>query len=240
MLVRSLPTSHLSLCALFRGPRDERRGGENRVNQGVRRLGGVEEIAAKLSAAGSRVQGCASDEGWQRRGREGLGDMGESEADVFRDIMCGMYFLVRLLAPQKPRGAISRRCARREEKISCHARALCLGCRVCDYNTRKLTAKLGNTPKSKVRTYVQPGTTSVPLLPESKTPPSLPPCERGRSSLTAVITSFLVQALLEGLREEDVAELAQPVRLPGGVGSGGLGVEVVPLYRRREIGRAHV
>lgn len=52
-------------------------------------------------------------------------------------------------------------------------------------------------------------------------------------------TAFAVEPLLELLREEDVAELAQAVRLPGLVRPFPLGVEVVPLHRRSEqMGRA--
>lgn len=65
----------------------------------------------------------------------------------------------------------------------------------------------------------------------------VPPCVASASMAPIIIgelASFAVDPLLEGLGEEDVAELAQPVRLPRLVRPGGLGVEVVPLQRRRE------
>ena len=71
-------TAHLGLRTLFRGPRDQCRGGEHGVNQRVHRLGGVEQVPAKFRAASSRVQGCAGDGGWHG-GDESVGRLGGGE-----------------------------------------------------------------------------------------------------------------------------------------------------------------
>ena len=101
---------------------------------------------------------------------------------------------------------------------------------------QKFTSKVvgqGKPPKQSeyASSKIKPNGTHKPSARHRERNPSLR-TEVGRA--LRVRTSFLVHALLQALREEDVAELAQPVRLPGRIGSGGLGIEVVPVDRVRE------